>query len=330
MNKQHHLLLICGLFFVGALAVWLGFAAPRAYANVTLVDFKATSKAGVKEVYVYWETSTEMDTVGFFVTRKDTLDGSFDVVSEFIPHLDSSGLIGAQYYFTDTDSTLNLNQTYYYELEEITPNDPATHGPVTVTVGSSATVPPATNTPTATPTRTPTPTSSPTATTVSQSSTTSNTSSTTSSNSGVVATPRVVTGETITPLPTISSDSSKPVVIATQPARVLDAQQQPQTAATALPPVSDGAASGGAPPVSDRAAATAVPLPAAAAAVAQAEPTLAPADAAPAIAEPAIVVTEAAPTTAAPNSSNAPALLLVAAAFLFLGIAFVILRQVRQ
>ncbi len=327
MSKQHRLFLSCGLFFVSALALWLGFAVSRAYANVTLVNFTATSKTGLNEVYVYWETSTEMDTVGFFVTRKDTLDGSFSLVSDFIPHEDTSGLIGAQYYFTDTDPALNLNQTYYYELEEITPNDPVTHGPVTVTVGRSATVlPPATNTPTATPTSTPTTTPSPSATPTTQQ--TVAPAKATAVPTRLEVTPRVATGATITPQPILPSSSSSPVVEAAAPtsaaptsALPLAVAQLPTSAATAVPLALDAATVAAVAPPDAVARPTQQQAPA---------PTLASTEAAPAMAAPIVVATEAAPVAATTDSTSTATPLLVVAAFLFLGLAFVILRQVRQ
>jgi hypothetical protein len=314
MNKQQRFLLISGFLLVSVLALWLGFAAPRAYANVTLVSFTATSKPGLKDVYVYWETATEFDTVGFFVTRKDTLDGSFMAVSEFIPHQDSSGLVGAKYYFTDTSTT--LNQVYYYILEEITPNEPAYYGPITVTAGiQSAAVPK----PTPTPTRTPTSTSTPTATT--QVNPADNPPASISSE--VVVTPRVVTGATVTPRPNSSGGSSDPAAVTTAVAKVSGTQAQPQTAATSAPSAPDTATASDA--SQPAAAAPSVD-------VAQApDPTLIPPDAVPAVSAPAVVVTEAAPTSSVSvGPTNGPVLVLVGAACLFLGIAFLILHQARQ
>ncbi len=59
-------------------------------------------------------------------------------------------------------------------------------------------------------------------------------------------------------------------------------------------------------------------------------PTLAPTDAVPAEVEPIVIATDAAPTTATAGSTNTVALLLIGAAFLFLGLAFIILRRVRS
>ena len=58
------------------------------------------------------------------------------------------------------------------------------------------------------------------------------------------------------------------------------------------------------------------------------DPTLVPTHAAPAEVQPVVVITEAAP--GAPTFGSASAAPLVVAAFLFLGLAFVILRQIRQ
>jgi hypothetical protein len=59
-------------------------------------------------------------------------------------------------------------------------------------------------------------------------------------------------------------------------------------------------------------------------------PTLVPADAVPAVVAPVVIATEAAPSSAPANTTNSGALVLIVAAVLFLGLAFVILRQARQ
>jgi hypothetical protein len=90
----------------------------------------------------------------------------------------------------------------------------------------------------------------------------------------------------------------------------------PTVIATSLPAASDVLA-----------LATAV-LPPVVADVAQA-PALTPTDAALARDALAVVVTEAAPLSAGHSSGSSPALILIAAAFLF-RVAFIILRQARQ
>jgi len=323
MIKQHRFLLfICGFVILVASALWPASFSPRAYANVTLVSFTARSLlAGQPEIYIEWETATQFGTVGFFVTRSDSATGTFTRVSEFIPR-EGDDLTGWVYDpWIDEDTT--LGNTYWYKLEEITNSqDSEFYGPIAAVAGVPATVTPtATHTPTATPTptRTRTFTPSPTATPTTRSNATPVAASTTSSSSAVVVTPRVVTGATVTPRPTSLSGSSNPTVAATPQTSVVDSPQQPQTVATSVPSAPDVAAVTVAPPA-----------PAAVEVAQVADPTLVPADAAPAIVAPAVVVTEAPPAPVAADSTNGSALLLVAAAFLFLGIAFVILRQARS
>ena len=321
MIKQHRFLLfICGFVILMASALWPASSLPRAYANVTLVRFTARSPlVGQPEIYVEWETATQVGTVGFFVTRSDSATGTFTRVSEFIPR-EGDDLTGWVYDPWIDEDTI-LGNTYWYKLEEITNSqDSEFYGPIAAVAGVPATVTPtATHTPTATPTRTRTFTPSPTATPTTRSNATPVAASTTSSSSAVVVTPRVVAGATVTPRPTSLRGSSNPTVAATPQTSVVDSPQQPQTVATSVPSAPDGAAVTVAPPA-----------PAAAEVAQVADPTLVPADAAPAIVAPVVVVTEAPPAPAAADSANSPALLLIAAAFLFLGIAFVILRQARS
>jgi hypothetical protein len=142
----------------------LGEKFPRAYANVTLISFTAQSLAGLPEVYVEWETATEIDTAGFYVQRSLTNEAnSYTRVSDFTPN-EGDSITGAMYDWIDETTTLNT--TYYYQLEEV-PTDAGRpsvlYGPVSVVAGAVATHTP-TMTPTATNTPTPTPTPRPTAT----------------------------------------------------------------------------------------------------------------------------------------------------------------------
>lgn len=320
MNKQHRFLLfIWGLLCVSALVVWPGRWPPSAYANVTLVGFTGVTFPGQPEVYIKWETATEFDTLGFFITRSDRFDGEFARVSDFIHH-EGDPVVGANYEWAD--ETTALNRLYLYQLEEITSNQSSEfYGPITVTTGTLVGVDP-TATATRTPTRTPTPTL--TATPVTQS-TTEAASPTKDSGGAMAVTPRVVTGATVTPRPGSPATSSPADTPATRPVQAPDAPPQP----TAPPENTEVA-----PAMPDATALSDAPVPGAAPGVdvAQApDPTLSPPDAVPVVNAPAVVVTEAAPAIAAATGSNhASVLLLVAAALLFLGMGFFILRQIRQ
>lgn len=328
MNKQHRRLmwLIVALMSAG-LGLWSpGGFVRGAYANITLMDFSAYSLSGQATVFVVWETGTELDTLGFFILRATSPNGPWDAtarVSDFIPG-EGDTVTGAEYSWLD--DTVELNTWYYYRLEEITANQTSLIYPATavaVLAGVEATdtpTPTRTPTATATATRTPTFTPSPTATPTTQPNT-QITNPTASSNSGSVATPQAVTGATITPQPTSASGSSNPVALTATPTLFPNpvSPQQPAPVATLVPSIPNAAI-----------VATAVP-PAATVNVAQAPaPTLALTEAIPAEIEPVIIATEAAPSAATTGSTNSGALMLIGAAILFLGLAFVILRQARQ
>ncbi len=311
MIKPHRLpLIICSLILVAVLVFWPGQWLRHAAANVTLVSFTANTAPGQPGIDIQWTTATEFNTVGFYVRRSDNVTGPF--VRLFSMPIPSQGdeLRGSEYSWPD--NTTVLGQTYFYQLEEITTDQRSEfYGPITVTAGVSG---PVTPTPAASLTPTVTPTASQSA---------HSTTSTTFSNN-VVITPRVATGATTTPLHDSSgslSSSQAPmaVPISTQP----DTAIRPVASfATAMPPVVDAVT-----------AATVAPSPLVVPNSSQPQapvPTLAPTDAVPAEVEPIVIATDAAPTTATAGSTNTVALLLIGAAFLFLGLAFIILRRVRS
>jgi hypothetical protein len=318
MIKQRRLLLvICGFIFVTALALWPGWWPPAAYANVTLLSFTAITLPEQPEIYVEWETATELDTIGFFIARSDSFDGPFTRLGDFIPHEDDTGLVGAQYFYLDEDTV--LNRTYYYRLEVVNTDQSVDYyGPISATAGVLASD---TATPTRTPTTTRTPTITPSpATTATTQPATEVTNPTEPSSVANTPTLNVVSGATVTPRPTSASGSSDLVAFTATPTLLPDQvdSQQPQSAVTSVPSIPDTST-----------VVTAVPPTAGDVAQAPA-PTLVPTDAVPAIAAPVVIATEAAPSPAATSSTQSGALMLIAAAILFLGLAFVILRQVRQ
>ncbi len=316
MIKPYQLLLIVsGLVLVAALALWPGQWLPHATANVTLKKFTAEARPGQSKVYIDWTTATQFQTVGFYITRSDNASGPWTRVSDFIPR-EGDDLTGAQYP-TWVDETTDWDHFYSYKLEEITQGDSAFYGPVTVTTPPAPTAT-WTPTPIATWTRTPTSTPMPTATP-----TTKRASQTSGSSTGSVATPHLATGATITPLPNLPSGSAGPEELTATPTFVSleAAAQSAALVTTAAPPVLDAPTSVSvAPPL----VAAAQPLQ-----PQQPDPTLVPTNVSSAESAPVTVVTEAAPGTLASGSAGA-APVLVIAAFLFLGLAFVILRQMRQ
>ena len=114
-----------------ALIVFAASAVPQ---NVTLISFTAASLPGQPEIYLEWETATEFNTLGFFVARSDSAQGSYIRVSDFIPH-EGDTVVGAQYDWID--ETTELGHTYFYRLEEITANQTSVfYGPIVATAGS--------------------------------------------------------------------------------------------------------------------------------------------------------------------------------------------------
>jgi hypothetical protein len=310
IKRQRLLLIACAFISVVGLALGLARWSSPVYANVTLVSFTATYLSGKQEMRIDWETATELDTVGFYVARSNSFTGPFAHVSPFIPH-EGDTVLGATYVYTDGIPA--LNQTYYYLLEAVNADqtiDP--HGPITATAGV-----PATNTPTATSTRTRTPTFTPTTRPSAEASVPPATSS-----RRIEATPRVPSGATITPRPTFVSQPPSPAVFPATPTLAsAPANSQPNA-----PIVTSALPFSNVSPL-----ATAVPPPPAATNIGQASaPAIGPAEATPGVAAPVVVATEAAPPAAPADSARGDAFILIVAAILFLGIAFVILRQARQ
>jgi hypothetical protein len=123
-------------------------------AAVDLVSFTATAQED--SILIEWETATEIDNAGFYVTRATDPQPPYPDISGFIP-AEGSGVIGAEYQFVDDDVTVGTE--YYYILEAVdTSQNVDFHGPITVTFHT-----PATHTPTTTlePTSTPSKTTKP-------------------------------------------------------------------------------------------------------------------------------------------------------------------------
>jgi len=153
--SRRKLLLISLVLLLGAMSL-LGGKPPRATANVTLISFTAASLNGQPEIFVKWETATEIGVAGFYVQRSLTnVAGSYTNVSP-LQTAEGDNVTGAVYDWVDETTTLNTG--YYYRLLEI-PTDagksPVAYDPVWVMAGVASTpIPP-------TPTSTPTPTAPP-------------------------------------------------------------------------------------------------------------------------------------------------------------------------
>ena len=95
-------------------------------------------------VRIFWETATEVDTIGFQIWRSDTPEGPYTLMpGSFQSSKSVSETTGATYSYSDCDADLDTYMTFYYKLEEIdldsTGNNPfyGPIGPVTETLGAS-------------------------------------------------------------------------------------------------------------------------------------------------------------------------------------------------
>jgi hypothetical protein len=140
------------------LLLWL-FIYHGANAAITLVSFTATVQDN--SILIEWETATEIDNYGYFVTRATDPAAAFDRVSDFIVAT-GSGVIGDEYQYVDQNVTEDT--IYYYILESVDLNQQIEYfGPISVTFATQGsptptitpTKTPITKTPTRTPTRTP-------------------------------------------------------------------------------------------------------------------------------------------------------------------------------
>jgi len=82
-------------------------------------------------VILLWETTVEIDTVGFNFYRSTSLDGEYVQINDELIGAQGNGLAGTSYSFVDTPSG---NGPFYYKLEDIDYDNVSTfHGPVLAT-----------------------------------------------------------------------------------------------------------------------------------------------------------------------------------------------------
>lgn len=114
-------------------------------AAVTLVYFRAAGSP--TQISLEWETASEIDMVGFYILKSETLSGDYEPISSLIHSLgDSFG--GATY--LHVDSSINQGQTYYYKLQVLDRNQNSEYfGPITGYAGNETLTPTPTNTLTA-------------------------------------------------------------------------------------------------------------------------------------------------------------------------------------
>ena len=81
-------------------------------ASVTLVYFRAISEDGA--VFLEWETATEIDSAGFYVSRSTSPNGNYERIGPFISSKGDS-VVGAYYEYRDSE--VENGVTYHYVLE---------------------------------------------------------------------------------------------------------------------------------------------------------------------------------------------------------------------
>lgn len=68
-------------------------------------------------VSIEWTTASELNTVGFNLYRRDTLDGPEERINPELIPASTDPLAGGKYHYIDRDA--RPGQTYYYELEDV-------------------------------------------------------------------------------------------------------------------------------------------------------------------------------------------------------------------
>ncbi len=142
---------IKGWVLVGLLLALI--SVPTVHAAVTVAGF--VLELGDGEVFLFWETASETDNLGFYMSRRQGPTGDYTRISGFIGSRDD----GAGAFYDYADDTVVPGVTYYYRLEDVPADGSA--GEFFFPDPPSVTVPGGDD---ATPTPTPTPTPGPTAT----------------------------------------------------------------------------------------------------------------------------------------------------------------------
>jgi hypothetical protein len=85
---------------------------------ISLAAFTASVKD--KCIEIFWETATEIDTLGFELWRSEHKAGPYTLVAgSYTKSKSVMETMGASYSFTDCDANLDGKTAYYYKLEEI-------------------------------------------------------------------------------------------------------------------------------------------------------------------------------------------------------------------
>ncbi|HOC25637.1 MAG TPA: FlgD immunoglobulin-like domain containing protein [bacterium] len=99
---------------------------------VELSAFSAANINGV--VRLSWTTQSEMNSLGFYINRREGNSSSFQRISGLI---EGAGTSAAPRHYTFDDERLEIGRTYFYMLEQKDTNGQVSwHGPISVTVES--------------------------------------------------------------------------------------------------------------------------------------------------------------------------------------------------
>jgi len=97
---------------------------------ITLVSF--TAEPGNKNIWLIWETSSEIDNAGFNLYRSESRYKNYVRINRELIPAKGSSIKGAAYVFTDNN--VQNGKPYYYKLEDIDTSGVSTlHGPVKAT-----------------------------------------------------------------------------------------------------------------------------------------------------------------------------------------------------
>jgi hypothetical protein len=113
------------LVIVGVLAILM-----NANIAAALTSFIAEPADG--SVFLFWETSSEIDNVGFNIYRSEQKNGEYTLLNDDMIIAEGSPTEGMLYEFID--DTVQNRKIYYYKLEDFDIYGVSTfHGPVNAT-----------------------------------------------------------------------------------------------------------------------------------------------------------------------------------------------------
>jgi hypothetical protein len=108
----------------------VNFAPQEVPTAITLASFTATSLGD--EVLLAWETTMEIDNVGFNLYRSESIYGPRTRINDTLIPSQASGLSGATYTFVDDDVV--IGRRYFYWLEDIGIDRATMNGPAVIDV----------------------------------------------------------------------------------------------------------------------------------------------------------------------------------------------------